>query len=751
MLSSPPSPSTAAQLLATPHHRHHLAHQFSTPVLIATALAATIAAAAAATLAVILCRRLSRGRAAATVPSDLRPPSAPLRRFSFSLLRRATSSFSPSHKLGQGGFGPVYRGTLPSGQHVAVKLMDSEFLQGEREFQNELALAAKILTMGSSPDRGWVVVPIGFCNYEKRCGWWGRRRKAADLEAMDDGGDSLPLRRLLLVYELMHNGSLQDGLLDRRCPELMDWRRRFSVVVDIARGLHFLHVICDPPVIHGDIKPSNILLDSRLSAKIADFGLARLNSPAADGDQNLSEEEVEVGEIEHKSSQKIWAKDANCQSEISAGVGDDDASAMGETAESTTTIGLEEKFQEENDAFAGRVSEAELVASPTETLTVFEVASTSEAGGFDRVSVDSGMDAVVSTSRRSIRRKAAAAAGGGGGVGIGKDWWWRQDGGGGGNPEPGSSVKDYVMEWIRSEIKKERPKSEWITASTSAVSAEDCLPRLNGRTDRKKQQRKLEWWASLDEERTRKKSRPAREWWREEFCEELTNKSKRKTIISKSKSNLETVELQWWQNVAEKDHSPRGRNKRTRKKSFSRCSHTSNDQWFDRISKRSSRDCVVGDIPKSCTVSSTPSMRGTICYVAPEYGGGGPLSEKCDIYSFGVLLLVIVSGRRPLQVTASPMSEFERANLISWARQLAHVGRLLDLVDPSLRAVDREQALLCIIVALLCIQRSPSRRPSVKEIVEMLTGQSELPHLPLEFSPSPPGGFSFKSKRKAPQ
>ncbi|KAH0457120.1 hypothetical protein IEQ34_015027 [Dendrobium chrysotoxum] len=747
MFSPQPSQGTAAKLLATPHPRHNPTHQLSTPVLVATALAATIAAAAAATLAVILYRRLSRGRAVATVPSDLRPPPSPLRRFSFSLLRRATSSFSPSHKLGQGGFGPVYRGTLPSGQHVAVKLMDSEFLQGEREFQNELALAAKILTMGSSPDRGWVVVPFGFCNYEKRCGWWGKRRKAVDLEAMDDGGESLPLRRFLLVYELMHNGSLQDALLDRRCLELMDWRRRFSVVVDIARGLHFLHVICDPPVIHGDIKPSNILLDSRLSAKIADFGLARINSPAPDRDQNLSEEEAQGGEIEQKSSQKIGAKDSNWQLDINVGGGDDDASAMGETAESTTTIGLDERCQEENDTFATRVSEAELVASPTETLMPLEVASNSEAGGFDRASVDSGIDTVVSTSRRSGRRKAVAAAGAGNGVG--KDWWWRQDGGAG-NPEPGGSVKDYVMEWIRSEIKKERPKSEWITASTSAVSAEDCLPRVNGRTDRKKQQRKLEWWASLDEERTRKKSRPAREWWREEFCEELTNKSNRKTII-KSKSNIETAERQWWQNEAEQHHSPQGRMKRTRKKSFSRSSQTSNDQWFDRISKRSSRDCVVGDIPKSCTVSSTPSMRGTICYVAPEYGGGGPLSEKCDIYSFGVLLLVIVSGRRPLQVTASPMSEFERANLISWARQLAHVGRLLDLIDPSLQAVDREQALLCITVALLCIQRLPSRRPSIKEIVEMLTGQSELPHLPLEFSPSPPGGFPFKSKRKIPQ
>ncbi|PKA60011.1 Receptor-like serine/threonine-protein kinase [Apostasia shenzhenica] len=715
----PPPPAAIAFQAAVRHHRHHdyRPHHLSPPMMIIAALAATIAALAAASLAVIFYRRFFRGRAAPTVPSDANP----LRRFSFSQLRRATSSFCLSHKLGQGGFGPVYRGSLSSGQPVAVKLMDSGSLQGEREFQNELSLAAKILTMGSSPDRGWVVVPVGFCNCEKYLGWWGwpwRRRRGKDLEAtemaLDDDCESASSgRRLLLVYELMHNGSLQDALLDRRCPELMDWRRRFSVAVDIAHGIHFLHSICDPPIIHGDIKPSNILLDSHLSAKVADFGLARFKLQAVDGLSSAAggshlEDEDPTCEIDRKSSPSIWRN---------GGGGEDDASATGETVESTTSAG--DKCQEEDDGFAARVLEV-------------DVASTSEAVGFDRASIDSGRDTLPSSSRRNGRRKGGAGGGG-------KDWWWRQDGGGGGgggNSESGVSVKDYVMEWIRSEIKKERPKSDWITADgPEGVAGEVCLPDLNGKTERKQPQRKLEWWASLDDVKSRKKSRPAREWWREEFCEELTKKSKWKAIV-KTKSNLEGAEQQWWQSDGELQ-SPLERKKMRTKKSWTKSSHTSVERRIP--GRRSSRDCA----------SSTPSMRGTVCYVAPEYGGGGPLSEKCDIYSFGVLLLVIVSGRRPLQVTASPMSEFERANLISWARQLAHIGRLFDLVDPSLQAVDREQALLCITIALLCIQRLPYHRPSIKEILEMLTGQSEPPHLPLEFSPSPPGGFSLKSKRKA--
>ncbi|KAJ0962206.1 hypothetical protein J5N97_030034 [Dioscorea zingiberensis] len=412
---------------------------------------------------------------------------------------------------------------------------------------------------------------------------------------------------------------------------------------------------------------------------------------------------------------------------------DDDMSVI------TTVTGIDEcaisvdKSPEEDEALS-RTQEAEMPSSPVEALGGLEVASTSETTGFDRMSVDSG-------SRRSGRKKTVSVL-------SGKDWWWRQDtGGGGASSEPGSSsVKDYVMEWIRSEIKKERPKSDWITAApTTPPEGSKLRP-----PEKKKHLKRLEWWASLDEDRIKKKekSRPAREWWREEFCEELTNKHKRK-MIAKSYSNVEAGERQWWHKDEECGSLSR---KRKKKKSWSR---SSMDAWTDGHSgevrttgRRSSRDLASADIPRSGTISSTPSMRGTVCYVAPEYGGGGPLSEKCDIYSFGVLILVLISGRRPLQVMASPMSEFERANLISWARHLAHLGRLFDLVDPLLRAVDRDQVLLCITVALLCIQRSPARRPSSKEVVAMLSGQSEPPNLPLEFSPSPPGGFTFKSRKQ---
>ncbi|XP_068650634.1 receptor-like serine/threonine-protein kinase At2g45590 [Aristolochia californica] len=662
----PPSPLPP---LPPPLPPHHL--RFHSPLLIP--IVAGSAALVFLVIIGIVCRKLSRSR---TAPADLKP----LHRFSYSHLHRATRSFSSTNKLGQGGFGSVYRGTLSSGQQIAIKLMDSGSLQGEREFQNELSLAARTECCPH------IVSLLGYSSDRKR-------------------------RRLLLVYELMPNRSLQDALLDRKSPELMLWIKRFSIALDIARGLEFLHCASDPPIIHGDIKPSNILLDDCFSAKIADFGLARLRTNTVDVATDVAEAEAEA-ELKEK-------KD---ESEMNGG--DDNGSILEETESLTTTVLVPEQSPE---SFA-RVTEADVSpetlapdASPSEIL---DKTSVSE-GYFDKMSVESGKE-MLPSGRRGGRKKSIS----------GRDWWWRQDNGG--NSEPGGRVKDYVMEWIGSEIKKERPKSDWIMEEGNSS-------KPAAKPDRKKQSKRHEWWASLDEDRGRRKekSRPAREWWREEFCEELSKKKKKKRSGE--------VEEQWWQREDDDEvgHTPK------KKKRRSRSSRTSMDWWMDGLSgelrwgKRSSIDWMSGEIAKSGGVSSTPSMRGTVCYIAPEYGGGGPLSEKCDVYSLGVLLLVLISGRRPLQVTASPMSEFERANLISWARHLSRSGKLLDLVDSSIQALDRDQALLCITVALLCLQRSPAQRPSIKEVVAMLSGESEAPHLPLEFSPSPPSGFPFKSRKKA--
>ncbi|KAL0400838.1 UNVERIFIED_CONTAM: Receptor-like serine/threonine-protein kinase [Sesamum latifolium] len=331
------------------------------------------------------------------------------------------------------------------------------------------------------------------------------------------------------------------------------------------------------------------------------------------------------------------------------------------------------------------------MASPSDGL---EKASVSE-GNFDRLSMESGGE------KSGSKKKKKSVSG--------KDWWWKQDTAV--DAESGT-VKDYVMEWIGNEIKKERPKSDWIGASSSS--------RMVGKMEKKKKKRRqLDWWVSLDDEKNVKKDkrRPAREWWKEEYCEELERKKKKKKKKQVQGSISDDCHSEsWWP----RDDELYADRKKKRSRSRSRGSRGSMDWWLDGFSgelwkaRKNSYDSVSGEIPRSGGISSTPSMRGTVCYIAPEYGGGD-VSEKCDVYSFGVLLLVLVAGRRPLQVTGSPMSEFQRANLLSWARHLARAGKLLDLVDQNIQSLNKEQALLCITVALLCLQKSPCRRPSMKE------------------------------------
>ncbi|PVH32938.1 hypothetical protein PAHAL_9G530200 [Panicum hallii] len=619
-----PTPAVAAAVVAADLRSRggrHRRRASAAPAATAGASAAAALILAVAVALLLLWRRRRRRKLAAAAGAQ---PAAELRRLSYQHLRRATGGFAAGSKLGQGGFGPVFRGALPrSGQPVAVKVMDAAgSLQGEREFHNEVSLASHLLGCAAPGAPPSILLPFAY-----------------SLSAQPRR------RRMMLVYELMPNGSLQDALLGKRCPEMVaEWPRRLAVARDVAAALHYLHSVVQPPVIHGDVKPSNVLLDADLRARLSDFGLARIRSE--------EEDELESGGI---------GADADGNGNPGGGC-DEDVSVAGESMTAAAVNG------EDNAAKSPEDDEAFTTASPA------EAASTS---GCDKTSVGSGLNA------RSCNGGGAA------GSGSGSDWWWRQDNGGG-----GGGVKDYVMEWIRSEIKKERPKNDWIAGSSAIAPVTS--------TERKKPKRR------------------AREWWREEYAEELTKKQKRRAL-AKSKSDAGAMSgMQWWErdcDLEEKGHS----RWRMMKKSWSRRSSNGNVSigwWVDGV-RRSSRDWASGEfVPKSGgAVSSTPSMRGTVCYVAPEYGGGGPLSEKCDIYSFGVLLLVLISGRRPLQMTTSPMSEFEKASLISWARHLA--------------------------------QRSPARRPSSAEVLDMLAGEGEPPTLPLEFSPSPPGGFPFKSRRKA--
>ncbi|WOG85281.1 hypothetical protein DCAR_0104469 [Daucus carota subsp. sativus] len=163
-------------------------------------------------------------------------------RYDFSTIQAATNSFSDSNKLGEGGFGSVYKGAFQDSKEIAVKRLSRGSNQGQKEFINEVILVAKLQHRN-------LVKLVGFC-------FEGSER--------------------LLIYEFMPNASLDYFIFDMMKRSYLDWERRYKIISGVARGILYLHEDSRLRIIHRDLKASNVLLDADMNPKIADFGIARL-------------------------------------------------------------------------------------------------------------------------------------------------------------------------------------------------------------------------------------------------------------------------------------------------------------------------------------------------------------------------------------------------------------------------------------------------------------------------------------------
>ncbi|TKW08340.1 hypothetical protein SEVIR_6G022800v4 [Setaria viridis] len=193
------------------------------------------------------------------------------------VLRDATDNFSEENKLGEGGFGEVFKGTLQDGEEIAVKRLSQNSSQGFQELKNELVLAAKLQHRN-------LVRLLGVSLQEEK----------------------------LVIYEYMPNRSLDTFLSDPVRRQQLDWSKRFSIICGIARGLLYLHEESRLKVIHRDLKPSNVLLDAKMNPKISDFGIAR----AFGGDQTRDITRRPVGTLGYMSPEYAYWGHVSTKSDI---------------------------------------------------------------------------------------------------------------------------------------------------------------------------------------------------------------------------------------------------------------------------------------------------------------------------------------------------------------------------------------------------------------------------------------------------
>lgn len=174
-----------------------------------------------------------------------------VRCFTFEEMAIATNNFDLSAQVGQGGYGKVYKGILGDGALVAIKRAHEDSLQGSREFCTEIELLSRLHHRN-------LVSLVGYCDEEDE---------------------------QMLVYEFMSNGTLRDHL-SAKSKRPLSFGLRLKIALGAAKGILYLHTEADPPIFHRDVKASNILLDSKFVAKVADFGLSRL-APVPDVEGTL--------------------------------------------------------------------------------------------------------------------------------------------------------------------------------------------------------------------------------------------------------------------------------------------------------------------------------------------------------------------------------------------------------------------------------------------------------------------------------
>ncbi|CAH8275626.1 unnamed protein product [Arabidopsis lyrata] len=653
----------------------------------------------------------------------------------YKMIRAATNKFSENNKIGQGGFGEVYKGTFLNGTEVAVKRLSKSSGQGHTEFKNEVVVVAKLQHKS-------LVRLLGF---------------------------SLEGEERILVYEYVPNKSLDYFIFDPAKQGQLDWTERHKIIEGIARGILYLHQDSRLTIIHRDLKASNILLDADMNPKIADFGMARIfemdqsqentsrivgtfgyMSPeyAINGQFSVKSDVYSFGVlvleiISGKKNKSFYETDgahnlvSYAWSLWSKGTALDlvdliiiDNCQKSEVARCIHICLLCVQEDPEERPIMSTIFMM-LTNDTTPLIAAFATLFGAELCvkiGFTVVfAPECGKTGVFVPNGRYDKNRGLLLSSLASNVSAQSGYFNTSIG-------QGPDRRVYALGMCIQGAEPEQFDFKTIEAATNKFSESNIIGRggfgevfkavLNGTEVAIKRLSKSSNKVHMREEKIL-------------VYEFVPNKSLDYFLFDPMKQG----ELDWTKRYNIILGITRGilyLHQDSRLTIIHRDLKASNILLDANMNPKIADFGMARIFGIDQSGANTNRIAGTRGYMPPEYVMHGQFSTKSDVYSFGVLVLEIICGQNNRFVH---QSDTTAENLVTYAWRLWRNGSPLELVDPTISEnCETEEVISCIHIALLCVQHSPTDRPSLSTINMMLTNNSYV--LP---DPQQPG-FFFPNK-----